>query len=994
MINFFAADSPERKIERLLAQGERLFQHGKEHEAIEKFEEAAVILPEASKPSLALGRAYFRREEYDLALKHYYKGLYFCEMTDEPAILCEIAQVYLSMQRYDIAEEKLLKALRLDPHFTLAIQGLAHIYLQVGRISESIEHQKILLQQHPGDQQLIRKLVDSYRLLGEYQNARHLLQHALKLPSTSGWFASQQDFEDQLRELSFPDGTEFGLKERVYARYGAICLGTVGDNGLELAFPSKLVLSPTALHVTLRRFLRIAQAFSWKLTCVTACDKNSTVFAALLAVLLNIPLKTVSKAEKTDRVLVVQVYTKEARQIRKLLKKLSRRTQTCVTFAFVAQINEHGEEYLPDIVAIPVTQDAKISWKHATDLLFASWRDIPFLGSSVNVPDTEIEQFLDDLYAMPEEEQWEQQVSYYYDDNALLREHLLPFSGESSSAPLSDVSDPDELIRLLRTSQKNKLYLVFPQISAETLDAPEVLETLKTIYFERQEQGIRRMIVNLLFSMEQEAGIDALLDWFEETPDVDTKIALLKSLTRSSHRKVSVVLVEALRHPNPDLRLCASHALEKLDHAEPLAELWRMLLRDAPEIIVCTIRYLHARGTEILCSALPNLLRHPDARVIHDTLTVIEQREDSTYLPDMLQLLASADQDIVVHAIRTIGAIGDIDCDYQLLPFLEHENPELRYAAAASLTRLERQRSIIFLMERLRKESFDVQERLVSLLGEVGLQETVPFIVQFAEQHIEHPHIVAAAMQTLAMLKHRRSLPFIRKAASKFPTEANLLEYLTIVSEIGEEKDIENLITYLEHPPVIQFRVAALLYRKGFKKYFRVLQDGLRSKKLPINMLAVDVLTEMHDEASVSEIFSAFHKDIPPLHHRIVLQLAQQKRLAEYVRLFHELPSSEANPIIRGMEQALSLSSTLEEARCGVNVYAAFLRTEAAAVIRELVNPDSSSLLQRAALTWLAQHAPGESMELLQAQVQHHNIDIANTAHDLYQDILRRGKSG
>ena len=831
MINFFAADSPERKIERLLAQGERLFQHGKEHEAIEKFEEAAVLLPEASKPSLALGRAYFRRQEYDLALKHYYKGLYFCEITDEPAILCEIAQVYLSMKRYDIAEEKLLKALRLDANFTLAIQGLAHIYLQVGRTSESIEQQKLLLRQHSGDQQLTRKLAEAYRLLGEYQNARQLLQHENTFPSTSGWFANQQAFEDLPRELRFPDGTEFGVKERLYARYGAMCLGTAGDNGLKLDVPSKLVLSPSALQVTLRRFLHIVQTFSWNMTCVVACEKNSMFLAALLAALLDVPLKNVSKVARTDRVLVAQVYVREARQIRRLLKKLSRRTQACITFTFVAQIRENDEEYLPDILGIPVTQETKISWKNVNDLLFHSWRDIPFLGSSVNFPETEIEQFLDELYALPEEEQLEQQMAYYYDDNELLREHLMPLSGVSSVFPPSEVSTPEELVRLLRTSRKNELYLLLQHISSETLRVPEVLATLKMLYFERQEQGIRRMIAKLLFSMEQGAGIDALLAWFEEAPAIDTKIALLKSLTRSSHRNVSGVIIEALRHPDQNLRLCASHALEKLDHAEPLAELWRMLLRDAPEIIVWTIRYLHARQADILSTCLPTLLRHPDSRVIHEALTVIKQREDSTYLTDVLRLLTSVDQEIIAHAIQTVGAIGDIDCGYHLLPFLEHENPELRYAAAASLTRLEGQRSILFLMERLRKESLDVQERLLGLLGEVGLQETVPFIVQFAEQHIEHPHIVAAAMQTLAMLKHRRNLPFIRKAASKFPSEANLLKYLEIVSEIGEEKDLENLITLLEHPPVIQFRVAALLYRKGFKKYSRVLQDGLRSKK-------------------------------------------------------------------------------------------------------------------------------------------------------------------
>lgn len=987
MMNFFAADNPERKIERLLAQGERLFHHGREREALEKFEEAAAILPEASKPSLAMGRAYFRRQEYDLALKHYYKGLYFCEMADEPATLCEIAQVYLSMKRYDAAEEKLLKALRLDSNFTLAIQGLAHIYLQTGRISESIAQQKILQQQYPGDQQILQKLVDSFRLLGEYQEARKVLQSMLKLPHASGWFAAQAPLTQQLRELSFPDGTEFGLKERLYARYGNICLGTLGDNGLDLHVASSLALSMSALQVTLKRFAYFVQTFSWEITCIVACDKSSFFLATLMASLLNVPVKNASNLTKTDSALVVQLYVRESRQLRKLLKKLGRRTQRIMTFAFLAQIHEEDEEYLPDIFGIPVTQGAKISWKNMNDFLAHSWRDIPFFGSSAAISDTVIEQFLDELYALPTEDNIGQQVAYYTETGSLLREHLPPRVGHSSVDALLAGSSPEELVHLLRTSRKIELYLLLPRLSPETLADAEIQTMLKSLYFDQQKPGIRRIISALLLTRQKDSGFNTLVEWFHESPEIGSKIALLNTLVLPSHRKVSDVVAEALRHPCQEIRSCASCFLEKLDHAESFAELWTMLLQDTPEIIARTIRYLYARRADILFICLRNLFRHTDARVIHEVLTVVEQLDNPEYIAEVLQLLASDDQQIIAHAILTIGTVGDIDCGYQLLPFLEHENPDLRYAAAASLTRLERQRSILFLMERLRKESLDVQERLIGLLGEVGLQETAPFIVQFAEQHIEHPHIVAAALRTLAALKHRRSLPFVRKAASRFPTEANLLAYMAIAAEIGEEKDLENLVTFLDHPPVIQFRVAALLYRKGFKKYFRVLQDGLRSRKLPRNLLAVAMLAEVRDEASIREIFSAFRKNIPALDQKIVLLFAQPNVLTEYVEVFRSLPSSETEPILQGMLRAAKTTESLQDVRQMLDVYAAFLGTGKRSAIYKLVSSEYSDVLQRGAMIWLAQNDPAKSIDLIQQRVQDEHIDIANTAYDLRQEL-------
>ncbi len=998
MINFFGGNSPERRAERLIAKGERLFQHGREREGIEKLAEAANVLPEASKPSLHLGRAYFKLKEYDLALKHYYKALYFSEITEEPGILCEIAQIYLYMQRYDIAEEKLKKVLQLDlpiPPSQMdkirqaVIKGLAHLYLHTGRISDAMEQQKILLERVPEDIQIIQILAESHRRLGENHETSVLLRKAVELAKYSGHHTALEHLERKLREVGFPDGTEFGIKEQLYADYGSICLGTSGDNGIEIETRRTLApLSFTELAITLRRFTAFIHAFSWTITCIVTTDKNSLLLSSIIAQLLNVPIKTISKVTSHEAVLVCQTLFKESKQTKKFLKKLGKRTNSLITFALVAMVNDENNEYMPDIIGIPIKKDVNISRKSSGSIFPRSFHETTFSeapgsGSSEQL----IQQLLDTFYDIPEEENLAKQIAYYLSQNTQIRPHLVPVSEPQKSLPDSTKKiSNEEIINQLYSEKKGQILVALKQICSEDLQNPSILEALKTLYVENRDAAIRRVVGKCLVNIGHDEGLTYLIDLFYN-PDTDVllKMSIVDALSLFSCRKISKVIFSALQAPNKDLRSQAVRYLNKLDLALDLSDLFKRLLNDIPAIIVKTTQYLMTYEAtplySVLRECLPNLLHHKDAAVVHESLNAIQACEDRTFTPIVIELLTHKDQHIIEHAIRTIGVIGDIDSGYHLLPFLEHEHPSFRYTAAESLTKLDHRRSVVFLMERLRKESPEVQTKLLKLLGEVGSHETIPFIVQFAEQRLDNPQIVSAAMNILVRLQDSRSLPFIRKAAAKFPSEEILSHYISIAGTVGEEKDIETLIKFLERPPAIQFRVAALLYTHGMKRYFHILQDGIRSKKIPINLLTLEIFGEIGDELSVQEMFSVFKRQHPQLDKKIVEVISQHSKSSDYYTVFHSLQPSDSEIVIQGIHRAIQYSQTLQEVMNGLKSFYTLLQTEAIPVIQQLGSRASNKVIFCGVMKCLVQYDPTGSRDFLKNYLHDEDIEVANTAY-------------
>ena len=1000
MLRFFRGNTPERRVERLIAKGERLFQHGREREGLEKFTEAANVLPEASKPSLHLGRAYAKLKHYPIALKHYYKALYFSDITEEPGILFEIAQIYMWMKRYDIVEEKLKKVLRLELPLSpsqidtiqhTAMRALIQLYLRTGRISDAITRQKALLEHTPEDLKVIRLLADSHRRLGEYREARLLLRKAVELAHYSGQQAECVELEQKLREVGFSDGTEFGIKEQLYAEYRNLCLGTAGDDGLKIPFRESLpTISLPECIVTLRRLIEFIHAFGWPITGIVPGDKYSTRVASILAHLLKVPIIASSRVKMDEHILLCQTLYTASKPIKKLLRTLRKRTESIVTFSLVTILPDEPIDYMPDIIGIPVKQEAAHDHKQTRLMFSRPSPETDYFATSDNLSSEQfIQRCLTVFAELSEECYHSEQVAYYFTHNTHIREHLVPASPSANSLSAFHAQQSIEtLVSQLLSKQQEETLIALAALQKEHGQQPLIVNTLKTLFRTHQDTALRRIIGKTLLTIAHNEGMIYLVDMFQQQEtDVFVKRSIVETLGNSSNRHVSPVITSALQSSHDDLRKQAIHYLHLLDLSTDLSSLFERLLGDLPDIIVKTLRYLRTDMAVPYSSLLPqclhSLLHHSDASVVYESLNTLQWCKERTFLPDVIDLLTHNDPTIVEQALRTLGAIGDSDSGVHLVPFLERSSPRIRYVAAESFAKLDRQQSVVFLMERLRQETPEVQEGLLALLGRVGSQEITPYILQFAEQHIEHFSLVLAVVKTFSQWRDPRSLPFIRKALDRFSHDEMLLEYITIAGNFGEKPDIDRLVGYLGHSQAIRFRVAAVLYTQDLKRYFHILQDGIHSKYVAVNLLTIENLNNIGDELSLQTLFTLFARQKPEIDKKLVEVIGRQHRTSTYAEVFQTLPSSDQTMVLQGIYRAIEESRTIQEAIPGFHALYAVSQKAAIPMMRQFCTSTSSSFVLCGAMRCLAYHDPTESLVYIRHHLSDENITVANTAYVL-----------
>jgi hypothetical protein len=253
--------------------------------------------------------------------------------------------------------------------------------------------------------------------------------------------------------------------------------------------------------------------------------------------------------------------------------------------------------------------------------------------------------------------------------------------------------------------------------------------------------------------------------------------------------------------------------------------------------------------------------------------------------------------------------------------------------------------------------------------------------VRFAEQHHAEPAITAAAVGTLARFQHSQSLEFARNAAKACRDDEQILhDYLTLANANGDETDTEFIVSFVESPPPIRFRAAAYLYTHTLKRYFHILQDGIRSSKVSVNLLALDVLAEIGDALSFQTICSALQRQEPRLDRRIAAVLRQHQ---PDLTIVDSLTTSEWQMLWQGLQRAIQASQTVTEALNGMECLAMFWPDEARHYIQHVCDHPTRSVLVCGALQWFAHHEPELAQKLGGPLQASDNIEIANAAYRL-----------
>ncbi len=153
--------------------------------AVVHFEKAVQLKPDYSLAKNNLGSVYLVRQEWDRAVPVLEEVTADMLYATPHFPLANLGWAYYNKAKYDKARQYLEKALELQPDFFIAQLNLGRTHLATGRLHPALAMFEKAAKTNPKSPTLLLELGRTYRLLGDYNNARLALKGAIEYTEDS-----------------------------------------------------------------------------------------------------------------------------------------------------------------------------------------------------------------------------------------------------------------------------------------------------------------------------------------------------------------------------------------------------------------------------------------------------------------------------------------------------------------------------------------------------------------------------------------------------------------------------------------------------------------------------------------------------------------------------------------------------------------------------------------------------------------------------------------
>ncbi|MBN1485242.1 MAG: tetratricopeptide repeat protein [Chloroflexia bacterium] len=270
-----------------------------------------------------------------------------------------VGYILLELGRFEEALTVFQTCLALEPEDPTALYQIAYTHYALGRLPQALEALRLPLEAYRHDGQVHSLMAACHLGLGDWAAAEQYFRQAIEwAPSPEHAAEAEAGLRRALRYQEFPD-QELGLKERMYADFGVVLLGTAGDNGLEISLETDTSFAVEMIARTLSRLQELLAALPLDLTAVVSVERDSIPLALALEHLLRLPRRRLSQLHDTDQPLLVLAWGRSPE-----LLQITREQAPPQAISFVLGLTWSADPTsLPDLTGVVLQGQGGMPWQ-------------------------------------------------------------------------------------------------------------------------------------------------------------------------------------------------------------------------------------------------------------------------------------------------------------------------------------------------------------------------------------------------------------------------------------------------------------------------------------------------------------------------------------------------------------------------------------------------------------------------------------------------------